>query len=143
SKPSPTTSSKPPPALSSSAPKQPPLSAKKHRHRAPTLTIWVIRPTQSVPISWLTAVASTQEFTDFAMSGSEGTKMPRAKWEHVGRYEVPVPDGLPVLNETFDTLWEQIWALADENRTLRRTRDELLPLLMSGKVRVKPEGAAA
>lgn len=33
--------------------------------------------------------------------------------------------------------------LDSENQGLRRTRDELLPLLMSGKVRVKPEGVAA
>lgn len=42
-----------------------------------------------------------------------------------------------------DTLTEAEMALSDEIAELRRTRDELLPLLMSGKVRVQPEEVAA
>ena len=100
--------------------------------------IWVLEPKSGYASSFLYAVVSTQDFTDFAMSGSEGTKMPRAKWDHVASYEVARPSG-PVFDEicvAAETLWEQRAALSDENAQLRRTRDELLPLLMSGKVRV-------
>lgn len=47
----------------------------------------------------------------------------------------------------FDSVAEplRLWSvsLSEENTQLRRTRDELLPLLMSGKVRVRPEEVAA
>jgi hypothetical protein len=33
-------------------------------------------------------------------------------------------------------MWAEYWALDAESRTLDRTRDELLPLLLSGRVRV-------
>lgn len=107
--------------------------------------IWVVKPTGDVPVTWLTAILSTLEFTDFAMAGSEGTKMPRAKWDHVKRYPIPVPDDgdLARCHRALEAFWEQIWALQEENEQLRRTRDELLPLLMSGAVRVRPEGVAA
>ncbi len=36
-----------------------------------------------------------------------------------------------------DALGRVGWSLRDESQTLASTRDELLPLLMSGKVRVK------
>jgi type I restriction enzyme S subunit len=38
-------------------------------------------------------------------------------------------------------LFTAMKSLLDEARTLRRTRDELLPLLMSGKIRVRETGA--
>jgi len=107
--------------------------------------IWVLRPTGAIPLTWLAGIITSNEFTDFAMAGSEGTKMPRAKWDHVARYQVPVPSAekLSTLNSVLEGMWEQIWALQEENEQLRRTRDELLPLLMSGAVRVRPEGVAA
>ncbi|WP_150129185.1 hypothetical protein [Microcella alkaliphila] len=47
----------------------------------------------------------------------------------------------------FDAVAEplRLWnvSLSAENEQLRRTRDELLPLLMSGAVRARPEGVAA
>lgn len=47
----------------------------------------------------------------------------------------------------FDSVAEplRLWsvALSAENEQLRRTRDELLPLLMSGALRVRPEGVEA
>jgi type I restriction enzyme S subunit len=107
--------------------------------------IWVIRPVGGIPVSVLGAIVSAEDFTDFAMAGSEGTKMPRAKWDHVSRFKVrmPGPEALTHMAESLDAMWEQIAGLYAENETLRRTRDELLPLLMSGAVRVWPEGMSA
>lgn len=106
--------------------------------------IWVVRPTSDVPVAWLAAILSRPEFTDFAMSGSEGTKMPRAKWDHVARFQVPIPPrkDLAEFSEAMDTIWEQIWALKEESAGLRNVRDELLPLLTSGVVRVAPQEVA-
>lgn len=107
--------------------------------------IWVLRPRAGVPASLVDAIAASQEFTDFANSGSEGTKMPRAKWDHVASFPVCVPDSdtRVRLDELGEALWRSEVALLEEAAQLRRTRDELLPLLMSGRVRVLDVEAVA
>lgn len=101
--------------------------------------IWVLRPKPGVPSSFLHSVVDSPEFTEFAMSGSEGTRMPRAKWDHVVNYPVmlPVSDDLSRFESLGQRTWEALNDLNRENAELRRTRDQLLPLLMSGKIRVR------
>ncbi|MCY4620885.1 MAG: restriction endonuclease subunit S [bacterium] len=53
--------------------------------------IWVVRPTEGVDQDFLYYIMASQDFVDFATAGSEGTRMPRAQWEHVSRYEVSLP----------------------------------------------------
>ena len=53
--------------------------------------IWVVRPADGVDPGWLFYLMASQEFVDHATLGSEGTRMPRAKWEHVSRYPVQLP----------------------------------------------------
>lgn len=53
--------------------------------------IWVVRPTAKIDADFLFYTMASKKFIDFATRGSEGTKMPRAKWEWVSRYDVPVP----------------------------------------------------
>jgi len=51
--------------------------------------IWVVRSTNGIDQGFLYYWMASQEFVDFSMQGSEGTKMPRAKWNHVSRHQVP------------------------------------------------------
>ncbi len=51
--------------------------------------IWVVRAKLGFDQGFLYYWMASQEFVDFATQGSEGTKMPRAKWEHVSRFERP------------------------------------------------------
>lgn len=53
--------------------------------------IWVIRPTKGINADFLFYIVASMEFVNFAMQGSIGTKMPRAKWEWVSRYNVNIP----------------------------------------------------
>ena len=53
--------------------------------------IWVIRPTKLIDTRYLFFILSTQEFVDYAMQGSAGTRMPRAQWDHVSNFEVNLP----------------------------------------------------
>lgn len=101
--------------------------------------IWVLRPKPGVPSSFLHSVVDSPEFTEFAMSGSEGTRMPRAKWDHVVNFPVvlPAPNDLKRFENLGQCTWEAVSGLKSENDELRQTRDELLPLLMSGKIRVR------
>lgn len=57
--------------------------------------------------------------------------------------EVVPQEDRAAFNERVEALMTTCRELALENEQLRRTRDEFLPLLMSGAVRVRPEGIAA
>jgi type I restriction enzyme, S subunit len=100
--------------------------------------IWVLRPQSGWGAATLHAVVARPEFTDFAMSGNKGTKMPRADWAHVQTMPVKVPPEhkRDAIEDGLERLWQATVALQEEVSQLTHTRDELLPLLMSGKVRV-------
>ena len=49
--------------------------------------IWVVQAKQGVDQGYLYYWMASNDFVNFATQGSEGTKMPRAKWEHVGRFQ--------------------------------------------------------
>lgn len=54
--------------------------------------IWVVRPsTKNISLEFLYYLMASQEFIDFATLGSEGTRMPRAKWEHISRFGINLP----------------------------------------------------
>ncbi len=53
--------------------------------------IWVTRAKEGIDQSFLYYCMASQSFVDFADSGSIGTRMPRAKWEWVSRYKIPLP----------------------------------------------------
>jgi type I restriction enzyme S subunit len=105
--------------------------------------IWVLRPREDIGSEYLEWVASTQEFTNFAMAGSSGTRMPRANWDHVRTFAVAksAGDDFTRAIAASRVMWEQYWALHEENEELGRARDELLPLLLSGRVRVEDVAA--
>lgn len=100
--------------------------------------VWVLRPKAPADQGLLYSVVSSQAFTDFAMAGSGGTHMPRASWDHVGRFPVALPEEhvLAELRPNIHVLWRESVALTSESVRLQRARDELLPLLLSGAIRV-------
>ncbi len=51
--------------------------------------IWVVRSKEGIDQGYLYYWMASHDFVNFATQGSEGTKMPRAKWEHVGRFQRP------------------------------------------------------
>ena len=53
--------------------------------------IWITRAKDGVDQGFLYYCMASQSFVDFADSGSEGTRMPRAQWEWVARYKIPLP----------------------------------------------------
>ena len=53
--------------------------------------IWVTRAKKGVDQGFLYYCMASQAFVDFADSGSEGTRMPRAQWEWVSRYKISLP----------------------------------------------------
>jgi len=107
--------------------------------------IWVLRPRPGWGAATLDAIVGLPEFTEFAMAGSGGTRMPRANWDHVSTMPVAVPcePTRSVLDAQLERMWRARVVLMEELRDLQRTRDELLTLLMTGKVRVSESLAVA
>ncbi|APE36865.1 hypothetical protein BOX37_26330 [Nocardia mangyaensis] len=75
--------------------------------------------------------------TDIAMHKSD--MAPYVNLQDIGSLQVPVPtaDSHGPVIEQLGSLHRLVHGTARENEVLARTRDELLPLLMSGKLRVK------
>ena len=85
--------------------------------------IWVVRGRDGVNQDFLYYCMASQEFVDFAMAGSEGTRMPRANWEHVSRYNIALPP-LPeqrAIAHILGTLDDKI----ELNRRMNETLEEM------------------
>ncbi|MDQ3633772.1 MAG: restriction endonuclease subunit S [Acidobacteriota bacterium] len=81
---------------------------------------------------------SSDAFVQHATQTSNGVKMPRANWDVLEKYPVFIPsDAIAKLYGDFiDPTIKQINSLVFKNRNLRKTRDLLLPKLISGEVDV-------
>ena len=103
-----------------------------------TTEAWVMRGRGEVSQEFVHWVARSPRFTEMAVAGSEGTKMPRANWSHLSSMTVPDPKspGMSAVSGAVHTLWQAGESLNEEIGDLEASRNELLPLLMSGRVRV-------
>ena len=100
--------------------------------------IVVISPESPDWFGFVLGHTSSSEFVDYTDAVSTGTKMPRTKWADMARYRVALPS--MELAGTFNEMIQPwIWSLLSaihESRTLAKQRDALLPMLVSGEVRV-------
>jgi type I restriction enzyme, S subunit len=85
--------------------------------------------------AFATCLVSSDEFVAHASATANGAKMPRANWEVLTNFPVALPP--PALLESFSSLVEP-WlacqqALVFRTLNLRKTRDLLLPRLLSGQ----------
>jgi type I restriction enzyme S subunit len=111
----------------------------------------VIRPRSTDCFGLILGCTSSAGFVEHATATSQGTKMPRANWEVLEKYQVPMPcqSILGQFNEFMSDIVNQLHNVVFRNQTLRRTRDLLLPSLISGEVDVSeldivvPEEATA
>ena len=53
--------------------------------------IWVVRPQADVDAGFLFYLLASSRFVDAASQGADGTRMPRAKWEHVSGFAFRLP----------------------------------------------------
>jgi type I restriction enzyme S subunit len=93
----------------------------------------IIRPHRSEDYAIVVACVSSDAFVAHASATANGAKMPRANWNILKRHEVAAPLGEPA--KRFSTIFgkavEQQQALMFQIHNLRRTRDLLLPHLLS------------
>lgn len=100
--------------------------------------IWVIRPKAGVDAGYLSYLMASKAFVDFASQGSEGTRMPRAKWEFVVRFPLslpPVPEQ-QAIGHLLGKLSNEIELSRRTAETLEDTLRTLLPKLISGEIRL-------
>jgi type I restriction enzyme S subunit len=98
----------------------------------------VIAPKTEQYFSVVLGCVSSKEFVAHATQTSSGTKMPRANWKVLVEYPIAIPP--KHLLSTFDEIIKSTVALTQNlifrNCALRRTRDLLLPRLISGELDV-------
>lgn len=101
--------------------------------------ILVVRAKDPVLAGFVLAAASSDVAIRATSAAVEGTRMPRTKWADLAAVTVPWPGEAAAIefSSQVAVLSDQAAALQRESRVLAETRDELLPLLMSGKIRVR------
>ncbi len=94
----------------------------------------VIRARRPEDYAFVVACVSSDDFVAHATATSNGAKMPRANWHVLEEYDVLVPSGNTATRFSrlmCDAIAQQ-QALIFKIQNLRRTRDLLLPRLLSG-----------
>jgi type I restriction enzyme S subunit len=98
----------------------------------------VIAPKNPDHFALVLACVSSEAFVSHATQTSQGTKMSRANWDVLTKYPLPLPPVL-LLSQFSASLNDAVALIQNlifKNRNLRRTRDLLLPKLMSGALDV-------
>ena len=99
----------------------------------------VIRPRRPEYYAVLVACVSSDAFVAEASATANGAKMPRANWDVLEKFPVVIPN--VGVSEQFSALVADILAqqqvLVFRIQNLRRTRDLLLPRLLSGQIDVE------
>jgi type I restriction enzyme S subunit len=88
--------------------------------------------------SFLLMILSSDALIKYVSLASEGTRMPRTSWGYMKEYPICIPNNSVV--SAFNTLVKVLINKIENNifqiQTLTKTRDLLLPQLMSGKLRI-------
>lgn len=98
----------------------------------------VIRPTKDESFGPVLCCVSSDEFVEHATKTSNGTKMPRANWDVLVKYPLVLPPCAlrerfnAAIRDTVDSMHNLIF----RTRNLHKTRDLLLPRLISGELDV-------
>lgn len=97
----------------------------------------VVQPRDKNLRNWLFAQIRlrAEEFIGWA-NGATFLELPKKIFRGLP-FHAPTSEGLREFNEIADPLLESSRAIQNENQKLARTRDELLPLLMDGRITVK------
>ena len=105
----------------------------------------VIKATEQRFLPYALQIAFCDSFIDFATVTSKGTKMPRADWGVLKKFPIfkPSEQLLEKFNEISLPILEQIQLLSEMNRSFIKTRNLLLPRLISGKLTIKQAEALA
>jgi type I restriction enzyme S subunit len=99
----------------------------------------VIRKRDVDCTGFLLLTVFSETFIELATTASKGTKMPRADWDFLRQLKILFPSEQLLIRfeRLFADIFSEIEALLKTNELLGRTRNELLPRLISGKLSVE------
>lgn len=99
----------------------------------------VIRAKAKIYEAFILFTVFSDTFIELATISSKGTKMPRADWDYLKKLEVILPTEslLEKYQLEFGYMFDQITNLLNQNESIIKTRDLLLPRLLSGKLSVE------
>jgi type I restriction enzyme S subunit len=94
---------------------------------------------RTVGFAYLYEATRLPSFTTYLESSAEGSAYPAVRPDRFAEAPVPLlkPSGVEAFEAVAAPLREYVFSLDQENQSLVATRDEMLPHLMSGKLRVK------
>jgi type I restriction enzyme S subunit len=103
--------------------------------------ILVLRPKKSDFFAFSLFAFYQDDVVEFANLGSGGTRMPRTDWNMLKSFPIALPDKniIKRFNNLVIPSLEKITKNIIQIQTLEKLRDNLLPKLMSGEVRVSYE----
>jgi type I restriction enzyme S subunit len=98
----------------------------------------VIRSKRAEEFGLVVATVTSDTFVQHATATSNGSKMPRANWSVLRDYPVAVPEASLVerFTQFVTDLVSLQQSLVFQNASVRRSRDMLLPRLLSGQLRL-------
>ena len=98
--------------------------------------ILVVAPHDPRWQAFVLMVASSAEFVEYTTGHSDGTRMPRTNWGDMSRFATLLPPDAKAakLQETIAPLLAKIKGNVEQNRTLAKLRDFLLPRILSGEI---------
>jgi type I restriction enzyme S subunit len=113
--------------------------SSKHEKLIASLDLAIIRPLEGIPVEFLLGLLLEGKFRAHCQSRTSGTTVLHLASDAIPSFRVPlVAKEVQVAYAHFaKPLLELRESLALENESLARTRDTLLPQLMSGKLRVR------
>ena len=99
----------------------------------------IMRPLEDLYKYYASMIAISNVFVDFADITSNGTKMPRADWKVLKKFQCLYPgeELLLKFNEIVAPMIEQSQILMNENKILESSRNYLLPRLISGRLSIE------
>ena len=98
----------------------------------------VIKSRRPEDYAYVVSCVSSDEFVAHASATANGAKMPRASWSVLKEYQTVIPNGAIAkkFSELLAGILSQQQTLVFQAQNLRRTRDLLLPRLLSGHIDV-------
>ena len=97
-----------------------------------------IRTNRIIPKEFVYATLARDDFFNYDVAGSKGSKMPRGDKKHIMEYPIVFEFGIvEQYSEMVKPIYEAVHKNNNQNQELTQLRDWLLPMLMNGQVKVE------
>ena len=96
-----------------------------------------IRTNRTIPKEFIYATLARDDFFNYDVAGSKGSKMPRGDKKHIMEYPIVFEFGIAEqYSKIVKPIYEGVHENNNQNQELTQLRDWLLPMLMNGQVKI-------